>query len=209
MFAIAVFGDSIVFGKGVPKKGGWVRLLQDYVHPQGYHHGVYNLGIPRETSTSLLQRFESECKARKPTAYPDDDSFTIIISIGTNDARAVGTPNSIQTSPADFKKNIKDILNIANKYADNTVFIGLLPVDEVKAKQYEGTFFTNQSIEKYNSIVKEVCKDHNVLFLNLLEEWKQHDYTKLLDDGLHPNQAGYKHMYNFLQAFLKKNKLIA
>jgi len=205
MFGILAFGASITFGRGNSVNGGWAGRFKKYFEAQDYYNSLYNLGIPGDSTTDLLRRFEVECQARIKFKRPGD-KFVILIGIGTNDSRLVN--NKPQTKPEVFKKNILKLIKLSQKYTQSISFIGLTPVDEKRTQPYETTYFFNERIEKYNNIIKECCQENKILFLDMFEKWKNFDASKLLGDGLHPSAEGYEKMYQVIKNFLIKNKLI-
>jgi len=207
MFGILAFGDSIVFGRGNNLDRGWVGRLRKYFESKDYYNGVYNLGIPGNTSEDLLKRFETECKARIKISRPED-KFIILLGIGINDSRFNDNLDNPQTNEEDFKNNILKLIEISKKYTKHIVFIGLTPVDESLTSPYETTYFFNKRIEKFNKIIKEGCSESKTLFLDIFNEIKPMDYPALLDDGVHPNEKGYEEIYKIIKEFLIKNKLI-
>jgi lysophospholipase L1-like esterase len=188
MFAITIFGDSIVFGRGDNK--GWVGRLKEDFQAKDYYNVVYNLGIPGDTSSTLLKRFDTECKARIKYSRKEDKHL-LIIGIGINDSRLTKGGTSLKK----FESNVKKLVKIAKKYTKEVIFVGLTKVDKT-AENYEGTSFFNDKIAKYN----EILKKQNVLFIEMPKV--------SLDDGLHPDAKGYQKMYEIVKAFLVEKMLI-
>ncbi len=76
---ICIFGDSIIWGAGLPCRVAWVNLLRNYVEIKyGGVVELYDLGIDRDTTEDLLKRFDAENRARRPQV--------IIFAVGTNDS---------------------------------------------------------------------------------------------------------------------------
>lgn len=205
MFGILAFGDSIVFGRGVVPSTGWANKLKKYLESKDFYNVFYNLGIPGESSTTLLRRFETECKARIEGTWPGS-KFVIILGIGMNDIFYKKTPESPSTKPAVFEKNMLKLIKSAKKYTKNIVFVGITPVDEKLTKPWEGCFYTNDIIKQYNDIIFNSCKDTGVLFIDIFN--KMPGYQKLLVDGVHPNDKGYAKMYEIIKKFLITKKII-
>ena len=205
MFGILAFGDSIVFGRGNNIDRGWTGRLRKYFETKDYYNALYNLGVPGANSNHLLERFETECKARTDSKRPDDKRI-ILIGIGMNDIRYKKIPDEAETPIAVFKKNILKLIKIAKKYTDKIVFIGITPVDETLTKPYEGLFYTNEQIKKYNRLISSCCKDNQVLFIDLFSELE--NQKEIFDDGIHLNAKGYEKMYEIIKKFLIDNKLI-
>lgn len=207
MYGILAFGDSIVFGRGDNKDRGWVGRLRKYFEVKDYFNALYNLGVPGETSTDLLKRFDIEAKGRIRNKR-SNDRYVIMIGIGNNDCVGIDRPDNHLIDPGRFRNNILKLINLSNSYTENVVFISFLPVDEDKTNPYEKTFLTNESIKRYNDIIKECCKEHDTLFIDIFDEWIRSDYKQLLGDGVHPNAQGYDKMYETIKDFLIKNNII-
>jgi len=201
MFAILTFGDSIVQGRMSPATRGWAQFLKEEFEKDGDFQYLFNLGIPGETTHTLLKHMGAECDARHHHKR-EGDRVLILIGIGTNDAKSVGEPNIHETIPEQFRKNVHELIHQAKIYTDSVVLIGLLPVDESKVNPYETTWFTNDRQREYNTIIKEVCDWEKVLFIDLFDGWMKSDYLGLLEDGLHPNEAGHFRLYREIKDFL-------
>ncbi len=208
MFGILCFGDSITFGRGDSVKDGWVAKLREYFESKDFFNGVYNLGICGQTSNELLKRFETEADSRI-SFKRSGDRYLVLIGIGTNDSRGMNSPNNVKVSLKQYKQNIKELANLAKSKTKEVVFIGLIPVDDKLRFGYEDTYFSNERIQKYNDIIKQLCEEKNIPFINLFNDFKNQDnYEQLLADGLHPNNKGYEFMYIKIKEFLIKNRLI-
>ncbi|MFT4312663.1 MAG: SGNH/GDSL hydrolase family protein [Candidatus Woesearchaeota archaeon] len=207
MFGISVFGDSITFGRGDNSNRGWCGRLQTYFESKNYYNCLYNLGICGNTTQDLLQRFDTEAKARV-TFIRDQDRQVILFSIGINDSRLVGEQKIPETKISDFEKNIQVLIDKAKDYTKEILFIGLTPVDESITANYEETTFTNQRIKLFNEKLKELCQKNNIPFFDMFHKFSLLNYQKLLDDGLHPNSQGYEQMYQLIKEFLIDNKII-
>jgi lysophospholipase L1-like esterase len=201
MFAICAFGDSIVHGRGDNLDRGWAGRLRKYFEAKDYYNVFYNLGIPGDTSTELLKRFQTECAARMQKKH-ESDRFVVLVGIGLNDSRYVDKIGNAQTEPELFRENVLRLVEIAKKYTAEIVFVGLTPVDEKLTNPYETTYFFNERVEEFNNIIRSCCADLDVLFVDLFNEMKKLDYPALLGDGVHPSPAGYEKMYDIIKEFL-------
>jgi lysophospholipase L1-like esterase len=63
-------------------------------------------------------------------------------------------------------------------------------------------------VRKYDNTLKQTCKENNVDFIEIFEEWIKTDYSKLLHDGAHPNAAGHEKIYNAVKDYLERNEII-
>ncbi|MFT4309997.1 MAG: SGNH/GDSL hydrolase family protein [Candidatus Woesearchaeota archaeon] len=203
MKSIIVFGDSITKGRGATI--GWCDRLKEHYESLDYYNCLYNLGIPGDNTKDVITRLDIEARARAQYHY-DDDTHTIILAIGINDSRLNnGIP---ETDVKEFRNNIRDIISITKKYTPNIAFIGLIPVDENITADYEGTSFSNERITEYDNIIKEECAKENIPYCNVYDDMILKDYTKLLGDGLHPNDKGHEIIYNIILEFLKANIIV-
>lgn len=207
MKGILCFGDSITFGRGEAPSKGWVGRLKEYFGAKDVYNGVYNLGIPGDTSTGLLQRFDAEAKSRVKVKR-EGDKFLILVAIGTNDCKFDSEGSNPRTALEQFKENIKELVKKAGSYQAEIAFIGLTPVDESKTWPYEDTWFNNDRVKLFNDSIKEVCKTNGLTFLDLFEKMKKEEYKSLLSDGLHPNPEGYNFMFENVKGFLERENLI-
>ncbi len=209
MYSILAFGDSITFGEGEMPTKGWVGRLKGYFEPQGERYLVHNLGVPGQGVKEVLERFDTECKARMRHKYPDD-RCAIIITIGANDSRWDGrvSDNKPRTSDKDFEQGVRKLLQKAKAYKAGLVCISIAPVDEKKSLDFNGTAFTNARIKMLNTILEQCCAEQHVPFLDLFSLLLKPGHETLFADGVHPNAKGYDAMFKHIKTFLKENKII-
>jgi lysophospholipase L1-like esterase len=196
---ICVFGASIAWGSYDPENGGWVTLLRNYFQPERIIK-VYNCGISANKTSDLLIRLKVELEARKPGV--------VIFEIGINDSLYVGTRENSRTKINDFKNNLIELVRQAREFTDKIVFVGIGQVDESKVMPIpwgeKNRFWDNKNIEIYNNIIKEVCNNEKLDFIDLKEVIGLED----LYDGLHPNTEGHKKIFETVKMFLKSKDLI-
>jgi lysophospholipase L1-like esterase len=209
MSQILIFGDSITYGAS-DLEGGWVSRLRKYIDAKGendpdYYYLVYNLGISGQNSTDILQRFEFEAKSR----IKEEGETVIVFALGTNDSQLFA--GKLRTEPEQFKENLKQLNDLARKYTQRVVFIGLLPVDESKTcpvAWHQDKFYKNENLERNNTIIKEFCEKNSLLFIDIYSHLSKIKYQELLEDGLHPNTEGHAQMFELIKDELIKNKII-
>ncbi|MBS3050522.1 MAG: hypothetical protein J4400_00020 [Candidatus Aenigmarchaeota archaeon] len=207
---ILIFGDSIAYGAW-DGKGGWVQRLRTYIENNSPKHEkdtlVYNCGVSGDTTSNVLERFEKETGAR--VGYEEDT--VIIFSIGTNDCLRLNKTGKMNVDRKVFEKNIKNLIKSARKFSDKVFFVGLTPVDESKmgpvewAPQFSAR---NIYIEKYDEMIRSVCRMEIVPFIEIFKNFKKTKYLKLLEDGDHPNSKGHEMIFEMVRDFLKKEKII-
>jgi len=207
MFGILSFGDSITLGRGESPNIGWAGRLKKDIETQGFHNCLFNLGIPGDTTTTLLKRIETEIKSRIRYNY-SGDKYIIMIAIGINDSRGLGSLSTLETKPELFKKNISRLITISKKYTKKVVIVGLTPVNEDFTNPFENTYFSNDLIREYDEILRKSAQKNKNHYINLFNTISRLNYKKLLVDGIHPNKKGYEEIYKIIKKFLLKKKLI-
>ena len=197
--SICVFGDSTAWGAWDMEKGGWINRLWLYAAEKINENYVeiYNQSISGGTTDTILARFESEAKIRNADA--------IIFQTGGNDASYEHTPGNFMVAPDKFRSNLEEIIKRAKKITENIIFMDLKNCDESKTMpvSWVDIYYTNENIAKYSEIMQEVCRNNNVLFLDI-KPLNDDDF----EDGLHPNAAGHKKIFIQLKDYLIENKWI-
>ncbi len=204
--SILVFGDSITWGTADFEHGGWVTRLFIELG-RDFEIDVYNLGVSGDKTPDLLERFESETKAR----VEEGEEVILIFAIGINDSYFIHSKNTLMTPLEEFKVNIQELIDRAQKISSKIIFVGLTPVDEPKTTPIPWNTdksYTNENIKKYNEIIKSICQEKSIYFIEIFEKWINQDYKNLLEDGLHPNSAGHKKIFETVKDFLIQNKII-
>ncbi|HEX4345311.1 MAG TPA: GDSL-type esterase/lipase family protein [Solirubrobacteraceae bacterium] len=79
---ILFFGDSFVAGSGDPEGRGWVGRVAATTWAAGMPLLAYVLGVRRETSVQIAERWRAEAAPR----LLDGADCRVVLSFGTNDA---------------------------------------------------------------------------------------------------------------------------
>ncbi|MBF0420504.1 MAG: lipase [Magnetococcales bacterium] len=174
---ICFVGDSFVNGTGDRSTLGWVgRLCAQAIG--NFPLTCYNLGIRRDTSRDILNRWEWECVRR----LPDDCDARIVFSCGVNDT--VEKEGRLRVALQDSVTHIHNVLSKAKSY--KVLFVGPPPVADLKQNQRIATL--SQSFER-------VAEELNVPFIDLYRPLVQ-DFVYRNDvvanDGAHPTSEGYQ-----------------
>ena len=205
MSIICAFGDSITWGALDTEKGGWVERLKAYLLESD--NDVYNLGVSGDKTPHILERFEIETKTR----VEEGEDVILVFAVGINDSYFIQSKKDFMTPPENFKRNIQEIIERAQKISSKIIFVGLTPVDELKTSPIPwdtDKFFKNENIEKYNEIIRSACRENKVHFIEIFNNWIKSDYRDMLEDGLHPNSEGHKKIFETVKDYLIQNKLI-
>lgn len=195
--SICIFGDSTAWGAWDFEKGGWVSRLWQYVgnRKDPNYVEIYNLSVSGGTTETILSRFESEAKIREADA--------LIFQSGGNDSYLLGKngPNKV---PIDiFEQNVRNIIEKAKKITQYIIFIGFKNVDESRTTpvSWKDIYYINDQIQKYAAVMKRVCEENSVLYLDIFGLLDRKD----LIDGLHPNSTGHQKIFGKVKSFLEEN----
>jgi len=207
MANIFIFGDSITYGCW-DEKGGWATRLKHFIDSQivasnfTKDHFVYPLGIPGDTTYTLLRRFKQETDAR---IVPTEQTI-FLFAIGVNDSIFNNKTNSHVIPLWKFKDNLHELCKAAARYTDKIFFIGFTPVDESRVDPMSWlpeSSYKNVYIQAYNDAIGEVCQEEKVSFIEIFHHWMHQEYQALLQDGIHPNSQGHEKLFETALTTLK------
>lgn len=195
---ICVFGDSTAAGFWDREAGGWVNRLWLYESKKEDYREIYNLSISGGTSKTILDRFENEALIRKADA--------LLFQTGGNDSAFLEKIGNYWIEPEKFRGNIAEIIRRAKKITEHIVFMGFEGCEELKTMpvSWADVYYTNNAIKQYNQIIKEVCAEQSVPFLDVYELLTPAD----LEDGVHPSIAGHIKIFEAVKKLLLELKWI-
>jgi len=200
---IYVFGDSIAYGAW-DSQGGWPDRLKRKLHQitlssnHKLKFQLFNLGIGGDNSSSLVKRFQNELKARYRTDWP----AVVLIAVGTNDARHAKNSKPL-TSVNQYKANLEKIINTTLQYTDKVILVGITPVKDEK-QLFKGMFFDNKLLVKYNEVITDLAKKHQLFKVDLSKKFFLTDKELYSRDGVHPNDEGHQIITNLVWQQLEK-----
>lgn len=185
---ICFIGESFINGTGDSTYLGWTGRLCVAFSQQGYPVTYYNLGIRRETSTQLANRWQAEAKRRLPEGCEN----YIVFSFGTNDTTIENGKLRVELS--DSLKNARQILSTAKQ--SYPVFMVSPPptADEER----------HARVKVLSEHFANLCQELTIPYLDV--------FTPLLNssvwmaeveagDGAHPNAAGYEELAQLVQSW--------
>lgn len=200
MVKILCFGDSITVGEKDTERGGWVdRLKQDYfaqsVNSQTQQITVYNLGIASETTDGLLKRFAAELGARNIRGQ----GLIVVLAYGANDIVIHKDKNIVPHSY--FVRNLHSCIAAAKQLKADILLLNLLPIaDAIEGiVDQQGKLRFTHDIQAYNSILEQLSLDMNCAYLDLYSAFVDNKQSYLCADGLHPNPAGHRQLYQLIK----------
>lgn len=188
---IGAWGDSITHGAGDADGLGWVGRLRKQLYES--ERDVYNRGVCGDTTSDVLERFEVEVASIQPE--------TIVLAVGINDSKFPNNGSEHKVPPGAFKENVRQLIGKAQSVAKKVVVIGLTEVNEGKIDST--SLFTNAAIKEYDGYVREAALGAGVDFVSMQGVL---NIETDLEDGLHPNSAGYEKMLEVIAPFVLTEK---
>lgn len=179
---LVCMGDSLTEGYEIDKTKRWSDLLSKRLGIE-----VVNCGISGDTTTGMLSRFYHQVIANHPSH--------VIILGGTNDLWLHSTPQQIIA-------NIHAMVRQA-KYNDIVPIIGI-PTPVYTPEDYSvDTYFVNdfnlsEAMREFQQILKAYVKEDEKLWIDFSDGIHE---GLMLDDGVHPNEAGQEVMMETVMRF--------
>lgn len=179
---VVFFGDSIT--------DNW--KLDMYFPGKGY----INRGISGQTTSQMLLRFRQDVLDLKPRV--------VVILAGTNDLAGNTGPISIE----DIEGNLTSMAELARVHNIALVLSSVTPVNNYTVDSKR--FFTGRppaQILQLNDWMRAYCAATNCYYLDYFSAMVDHSglmKRELTEDGLHPNDAGYKLMAPLAEAAIEK-----
>lgn len=179
---VVFFGDSIT----------------DIWHLDQYFPGkpYVNRGIGGQTTSQMLVRFRQDMLNLHPKV--------VVILAGTNDIAG----NTGPMRNEDIEANYESFAQLARANGVRVVFSSVLPVHNYTDRSKD--FFAQRPmarIHELNDWLKDYCAKNGIVYLDYFPAMiddKGLLRKELADDGLHPNDAGYKIMVPLAEAAIAK-----
>lgn len=179
---VVFFGDSIT----------------DIWHLDQYFPGkpYINRGIGGQTTPQMLVRFRQDVIDLHPKL--------VVILAGTNDIAGNTGPMRSQ----DIEANFASLADLAKENGIKVIYTSILPVHNYTEKSKD--FFAQRSgsrILELNQWLKDYCATTGTLYVDYFSPMVDDKgllKRELAEDGLHPNDAGYKIMAPLAEAAIEK-----
>jgi lysophospholipase L1-like esterase len=175
---ICFVGDSFVNGTGDETYLGWVGRVCAASKSPDISLTCYNLGIRRNTSKDILQRWKLECALR----LPDFCEGRVVLSCGVNDM--LSEHDQLRVSPEDSRNNVRHILQQSSaKY--KTIMVGPPPVGDAEL---------NSRIKTISAAYAQEASALGIPFIDVFSPLvtdRQYLQESRNNDGLHPRSYGY------------------
>ena len=179
---VVFFGDSIT--------DGW--KLENYFADRAY----VNRGIGGQTTPQMLVRFRQDVIELSPKA--------VVILAGTNDIAG----NTGPMRNEDIVADLATMAELATSHRIAAVVASILPVHNYTPRAQD--FFAQRPVQRIldvNRSLKEYCARNRIVYLDYFSamvDQKGLLRGDLAEDGLHPNDAGYKIMAPLAEAAIAK-----
>jgi lysophospholipase L1-like esterase len=156
--------------------------LSDYFPGKPY----INRGIDGQTTPEMLVRFRQDVIALHPKV--------LVVLAGTNDIAGV----TGRTSNEDIEANYASMAELARAHRIQVVFASILPANNYTHDAGENfALRPRDRILALNKWLKDYCATNRLVYLDYFSALVDEQgmlKRALADDGLHPNDAGYKIM---------------
>ena len=203
---VSCVGDSITAGYYDEEGLGWVsRLSAKTAKECSKRYTFYNLGVGNDTTIDAWHYFGHQL----------ENVFTsvLLIHIGVNDTsiNLTGEGRHTRLSIGESFSKWSWMAWEAKKRKYKTLIISPLPVQEDEIfftpypdnpKDCKGIIYSNKEILNYVNRLDDFCKEQDLPFLRLYEDWLGSDCYA---DGLHPNAKGHQRLAE--QIFSKLHEL--
>ncbi len=212
-YTIVALGDSTTAERFVD--GRWMQvycdLLRNELPQYGITGSVINKGVPSNTSTDAMARFQSDVLDLNPDL--------VIIQLGINDSAydvwkeppATEPRVSLNTTKANLTSMVQQLKSAGSDVILMTPnvlrwtplmleYYGQPPYDPNDPWGY------NVVLTDYAQAVREVAALQNVLLIDVYSACIEYDQAAgqsvddLLLDGVHPNEAGHRMVADMLEA---------
>lgn len=179
---VVFFGDSIT--------DAW--KLDQYFPGKDY----VNRGIGGQTTPQMMIRFRQDVIDLAPKV--------VVILAGTNDVAGNTGPMTVEQ----IEENYASLAELARAHSIRVIFSSVTPIHNYNAQRL--TMFLQRSpeaISQLNQWLRNYCEQNKIIYLDYFNAMvDSHGMMKesLADDGLHPNDAGYRVMAPLAQAAINK-----
>jgi lysophospholipase L1-like esterase len=175
---ICFLGESFVNGTGDPECLGWTGRICVDANRKGNNITYYNLGVRRETTTELKQRWLSEVKCR----LPKEVDGRVVFSFGVNDTCIENDATRVSL--------INSILNTREILKATKAIYPVLMVSPPPVLDQEHNYKISELSKHFDLICKRLEIPYLDVFSNLEKSQTWKDEIRG-NDGSHPCAGGY------------------
>ena len=175
---ILVFGDSLSAAHGIRPEEGWVALLTQRLHSQGYGYQIVNASVSGETTSGGLQRLPRALELHRPEL--------VILELGANDG--------LRGLPANATRdNLAQMVRLAQAAGSRVLLVGM------RIPPNLGPRYTAE----FARMFPELANQYHLPLVPFLLEKVALDPTLMQEDGMHPNARGEPPILDTVWPYLK------
>jgi lysophospholipase L1-like esterase len=130
-----------------------------------------------------------------------DGGEVLIIGVGVNDAAIILDTkygNFLKPNFREFRKDYSDLLSLAKRKFKRVIVLGLVSSTEEKVILENSEIqYLNKTILKFNEVIKRLCADLEIQFVDILPCFLGKE-KELLEDHIHPNQKGKEIVLDYI-----------
>lgn len=175
---ILIFGDSLSAEYGLKRGSGWVKLMEDQLKKEGFHHTVMNASISGETTAGGLTRLPALLKKHRPSI--------LILQLGANDGLR-GLPIR-QT-----RTNLERMMQAADEIGAKTLLVGI-QVPPNYGRDYSQRFY---------GLFQDLAKERNTPLVPFLLDGIAENRAMFQADEIHPNEQAQPVLFQNVWPALK------
>lgn len=203
---VVTFGDSTT----APRKGVTVYtdLLTDWAAQRGEAWEFINAGVPGNTTAMARQRFETDVLERRPDV--------VVIQFGINDSAVDVWQDPPRTEPRvaidDYASNLAHFVESARAQGAQVILMTPNPLcwtDRLRKLYNKPPYDVdvpdgmNVLLSAYADRVRAVAAQLGTPWVDVDSAYRRHaqatgGYCDLLLDGMHPNDAGHRLVFDLL-----------
>lgn len=180
---VFVIGDSISLNYG-PYLEDMIKSKYNYGRKSDLEDAMEDLDKPKGAnagdSSMVLDYLKEE----------DDKGVKyeiVLLNCGLHDIRVDRDTKKIQIDEEDYKKNLNEVIGLANKMAKKVFWITTTPVnDEIHNKRKVGFLRYNKDVLKYNKIADEIMIENGVSSIDL------YTFTSTLGKDIYKDHVHFK-----------------
>ena len=175
---ILVFGDSLSAAHGIRPEEGWVALLTQRLHSQGYGYQIVNASVSGETTSGGLQRLPRALELHRPEL--------VILELGANDG--------LRGLPANATRdNLAQMVRLAQAAGSRVLLVGM------RIPPNLGLRYTDE----FARMFPELANQYHLPLVPFLLEKVALNPTLMQEDGMHPNARGEAPILDTVWPYLK------
>ena len=180
---LLILGDSLVAGEGAEGDFGWAKQIAAQTPAD-------IVGVCGATSADIL------------THLPNRAYDRVLIQIGTNDARFRHGRNATETTLAQYRDNLCQIVRHfrgLNRHVEIR-FVDLLFVDETRTVLFKpDRSYFNADLQRVSAELSAFCAEHGFDRISTGDLGQE---PGALTDGLHPTTASHARLATIIQEAL-------